>query len=198
MREIATGIWHWTAKHPRIGLEVSSYFLPEQGVLLDPMLPPEGIDAIASLGAPGAILLTNRHHYRDCAALHEGFGVTVRAPRVGMHEFQPGDAVEPYDFGDELADGAVVAYEVGAICPDEAALHIPAVRALAVADGVVNYDDLRFVPDNLMDDPDDTKAALKQAYRRLATELDFDHLLCAHGAPVVGDGRDRLRAFAAA
>jgi hypothetical protein len=37
---------------------------------------------------------------------------------------------------------------------------------------------------------------LRQAYRRLA-ELDFDHLLLAHGEPFVGNGREALRAFAA-
>jgi hypothetical protein len=31
----------------------------------------------------------------------------------------------------------------------------------------------------------------------LAAEVDFDHLLLDHGPPIVGDGRERLRAFAA-
>ena len=49
------------------------------------------------------------------------------------------------------------------ICPDETALYIPARRALACADGVVRLydsDELRFVPDELMDDPEETKAGL--------------------------------------
>ena len=37
MQEIAPGIWHWKARHPHIGMEVSSYFLPGQGMLLDPL-----------------------------------------------------------------------------------------------------------------------------------------------------------------
>ena len=198
MKEIAPGIWHWKAKHPKIGVDVSSYFLPRQLVLLDPMLPPEDDSHLERLGPPAEILLTNRHHYRDCAALFERFGVTVRAPRVGMHEFDGTDPVEPYDFGDELADGSITVHEVGAICPDEAALHIPAIKALAVADGVINYGGLGFVPDHLMDDPENTKAALKKAYGMLADELEFEHLLLAHGDPVVGDGREQLRAFASA
>ena len=80
--------------------------------------------------------------------------MTVRAPKVGMHEYTNDEPVEPYDFGEELLDGAVTAYEVGGICPDESALHIPSVKALAVADGVINYDGLRFVPDNYFDDPE--------------------------------------------
>ena len=67
--------------------------------------------------------------------------------------------------------------------------------ALAVADGVVSYDGLRFVPDTLMDDPEDTKAGLREAYGRLAAELEFDNLLVAHGDPVVGGAREALREF---
>ena len=179
-------------------MEVSSYFVPEIGVLLDPLEPEEGADRIEELGTPREILLTNRHHWRSCGELAERFGVRVRAPRVGMHEFSEGDPVDPYDFGEELADGAVTVHEVGGICPDESALHIPSVSALAVADGVISYGGLRFVPDNLMDDPEDTREALKRAYARLAEELEFEHLLTAHGTPVVGGAREALRDFAAA
>jgi glyoxylase-like metal-dependent hydrolase (beta-lactamase superfamily II) len=74
---------------------------------------------------------------------------------------------------------------------------IPAHRALACADGVINYGSgLQFVPDHLMDDPEETKAALKAAYRRLLElEPEFDVLLLAHGEPVVGGARDALADF---
>jgi hypothetical protein len=196
MEEITSGVWHWTARHPKINIEVSSYFLPEHALLLDPLVPPEGIARLEELSRPREILLTNRHHWRDCGKLIERFGCTVRAPRVGMHEFGEGQPVEPYDFGDSLLDGAVTVHEIGAICPDESALHIPSVSALAVADGVIHYGALGFVPDDLMDDPEDTKVALKEAYARLADELEFECLLTAHGAPVVGGARETLRDFA--
>lgn len=198
MEEIAAGIWHWTARHPRIGVDVSSYFLAGPGVLLDPMAPDDVVDRLKQLGPPGEIVLTNRHHWRDCQKLVQRFGIPARAPRVGMHEFESGQPVEPYDFGDELAGGAVRMHEVGAICPDESALHAPEARALALADGAIRYtDELHFVPDNLMDEPEQTKAALRAAYARLAEELDFEHLLLAHGSPIVGAGREALRRFAA-
>lgn len=198
MQEIAPGIWHWKARHPHIGMEVSSYFLPREGVLLDPLLPDSELERLEELGPPRDILLTNRHHWRDCAKLAERYGLRVRVPRVGLHEFGDGDPVEPYDFGDSLAGGAVTVHEIGSICPDESALHIPGASALAVADGVVSYDGLRFVPDNLMDDPEDTKAGLREAYGRLAAELEFDNLLVAHGEPVVGGAREALREFSEA
>ena len=198
MDEIAPGIWHWTAKHPKINLDVSSYFLPETGALLDPLMPPEGVEHLEELGPPREILLTNRHHFRHCAELAERFGLRVGAPRVGMHEFEEGDPVDPYDPGDELAGGAIVVHEVGGISPDEMALHMPSLSALAVADGVMHYDGLQFVPDRYMDDPEDTKQALKDAYARLVDELEFEHLLTAHGDPVVGGAREKLRVFATA
>ena len=196
MKEIAPGIWHWKAEHPKIGMEVSSYFLPGPRVLLDPLAPDDVSDRLEELGPPDQILLTNRHHYRDCRKLHERFGCPIRASRPGMHEFGDDQPVEPFNFGESLAGGEVHAHEVAAICPDESALYIPAARALAVADGVISYDGLRFVPDNLMDEPERTKDELRAAYRGLAAELDFDNLLCAHGEPVVGGARDELRRFA--
>jgi hypothetical protein len=128
----------------------------------------------------------------------ERFGVTVRCVRQGMHEFSGGPDIEPFDFGDELPGGAV-AHEVGAICADETAFRFPARRALAVADGAIRREEggpLAFVPDAYMDEPERTKEGLREAYGRLAG-LDFDHLLLAHGAPFVGDGRKALAAFAA-
>ena len=38
---------------------------------------------------------------------------------------------------------------------------------------------------------------LRDGFARLADEVEFDHLLLAHGTPVIGDARERLRRFAA-
>ncbi len=197
MEEIASGIWHWVARHPRIKIEVSSYYLPAERVLIDPLVPSEGLDWFAEHEPPAYVLLTNRHHYRSSARFAERFGVTVHCVREGLHEFTGGERVEPFDFGDELP-GEVVAHAVGAICPDETALHIPARHALALADGAVRWEaggPLTFVPDFLMDEPEMTKEGLRASYRRLA-KLDFQHLLLAHGEPFVGTGREELAAFA--
>jgi hypothetical protein len=192
MQEIAPGIQHWTARHPKIGIDVSSYWLPDIGVLIDPLDVPDDVSDI------GTILLTNRHHRRSSLEARERFGATVHVPQAGMHDWE-GDPVESYAPGDTLAGGAVTVHEVGSLCPDESALHIPSVSALAVADGVIRYDrQLRFVPDSLMDDPEDTKRGLKDAYARLADELEFDNLLVAHGEPIAGKASEELREFATA
>jgi hypothetical protein len=193
MHEIAPGIRHWTAPHPKIGIEVSSYWLPELRVLLDPLAVPEEVDGIDE------IVLSNRHHKREAFEAAERFGAPVRVPRVGLHEFAEDDPVEPYDFEEPFAGGAITAYQVTGYWPDDGALHIPSASALAIADTVINYDGIRFVPDNLMgDDPEAEKRDIKQALARLAEELEFEHLLLAHGPPIPGEGRERLREFASA
>jgi hypothetical protein len=196
VQEIAPGLWHWKALRESIGSEVSSYYLTDEGVLIDPMIPPEGLGWFEEYGRPGYALLTNRHHDRDAWTLRDAFGCMVHCVRGGLHELEGRGPVEPFEFGDELP-GGVVACEVDAICADECALHVPARRALACADGVVRWPDdgpLRFVPDELMDDPQRTKTGLRDAYRRLLA-LDFDRLLLAHGDPIVSGAKDALRAF---
>jgi hypothetical protein len=191
MHEIAPGIHHWTAKHPNLGMDVSSYWLPEQGVLLDPLAVPGEVETVTE------IVLSNRHHKREAFEAAERFGAPVRVPRVGLHEFGEDEPVDPYDFGEPFTDGAITAHQVTEYWPDDCALHIPPVSALAIADTVISYGGLRFVPDNLMgDDPEAEKRDMKATLARLADELEFEHLLLAHGDPLAGEGRERLREFA--
>ena len=198
MRELAKGLWHWTARHEHIGTEVSSYYLSSERVLIDPMIPAEGLEWFREHGVPEHVLLTNRHHDRHSWRLREEFGCAVHCARNGIYELDGRGTVEPFDFGEELPGGAIV-YEVDAICPDETALHFPRYRALACADGVVRSgrdDRLGFVPERYMDDPEQTKRDLRSAYARML-KLDFDLLLLAHGNPVVGGAKGALQTFAA-
>ncbi len=200
MQEVLPGVFHWTAVHPHIHTQVSSYWLDDTGVAIDPLTPPEvGLDWFAArLQPPLAVVLSNRHHYRHAGLLAERFGSPVLCNSAGLHEFTRGEPVEGFAVGDELP-GPIVAMEIGAICPDETALHLPTHRALVLADGVVRGGPyggdgpLGFVPDSLMDDPPATKRGLLVSCARLLEELDFEHLLLAHGGPVLGDGRALLQ-----
>jgi hypothetical protein len=195
MKEIGPGIHHWKAMHPNIGTEVSSYYVEPAATLIDPLLPPEGIEWLRARRAPERIVLTNRHHYRHSDRIQAEFGCTVLASEPGLHEFTDGREVQGFAFGEVLAEG-ITAHEVGAICPDETALHIELGDGfLSVADGVLNYDGLRFVSDNLIgDDPEAVKEGLRDSYRRLLS-LDFEGLMCAHGDPMPTGGREALREF---
>jgi hypothetical protein len=91
--------------------------------------PQEGLEWFAGReAAPSAILLSNRHHYRESDDFLERFACKVHCNRLGLHEFSGGQNVE-----------------------------------------------------------------LLAACARLLEEIEFFHLLLAHGGPVIGDGRDQLR-----
>jgi hypothetical protein len=165
-------------------------------MLIDPLVPREGIEWFER-HPPQQIVLSNRHHYRQSDRFVEAFDCIVRCSEPGLHEFEGGPDVQGFAFGEELAPG-VTAVEVGAICPDEAALQI------AIGDGVIAFADaltrpgggsLAFVPDLLMgDDPAAVKGDLMDALRELL-DLPFDSLLFAHGEPLVGGGKSAIRRF---
>jgi hypothetical protein len=198
VREILPGVHHWTAFHEGIKMDVSSYYVEPAGALIDPMVPAEGVEVLREhQTAPQQILLTNRHHLRHGERFAEAFGIPIRASRPGMHEFERGPDVEPFEFGDEIAPG-ITAVEIGGICPDDTALHIAlGAGAIAFADALVHVPDwggLTFVPDNLMDDPERDKAAMLGSFRGLL-DRDFDSLLFAHGEPLARGGKSALRDF---
>lgn len=199
MNEILPGIFHWVTVHDHINMPVSSYYLdgPSGAALIDPRVPDEGLEWFDNQNRPDHIFLTNRHHYRHSGRFVEAFGCQVWCHRDGLHEFTHGEAVTGFGAGSPLPVGVEVV-EIGSICPDETALHIPWARAVAFADGLVRADfdgPLGFVPDFLMgDDPGAVKRGLHTAFGRLLGR-DFDHLLLAHGAPWIGGGHDALRIF---
>jgi hypothetical protein len=210
--EIVPGVVHWTARHPKIGIDVSSYLLVDTGILLDPLLPPGGLAWLRDEGPPEHVILTNRHHWRHCSEIVGAFAIPVWCNELGLHEVarEPGaEHVRGFRAGTTLP-GGIESHEVGVLCPDETALLIP-VRGeracLAVADGVVRMGarlegdgPLTFVPDELIADDraevPSVKQGLRDAYRRLCN-LEWTTLLLAHGLPLARDGREQLRAFAA-
>ena len=189
--EVIPGILHWKARHPNIGIDVSSYLLTGSGTALDPVLPEgEGSEWLGQ--EVERVVLTVRHHLRSAP----DFGVQILAHRSGLHEFEgKGVAVEPYDAGDEIAPGVRV-LPFGRICPDDTALHIalgPGV--LAFGDGIIYYDGIGHPPDQYLgDDPEAVKADIVEGLVPLLEE-DFDVLLFAHGDPVASGGKALLREF---
>src|SRR3712207_3740794 len=106
IRQLLPGVVHWTAPHPKHGLEVSSYLLTETGVVLDPVMPPDGLGWFDEHGVrPREVLLSNRHHLRAAPAFAERFGCGIHASRPGLHEFAAADGVRPFEFGQTLAGG---------------------------------------------------------------------------------------------
>lgn len=194
MQEIFPGVYHWTAYHEPISARVSSYYVQPAGIVIDPKIPEEGLDALP--GAPQQVVLTIGLHHRDAPRFAEAFGIPIRASREAAERLRGRLDVEEFNDGDEVAPG-VTAIRIGKLARDEDALHIAVDRgAIAFADGLIRYGGaLGFVPDELIgEDPNRVKDGLKDAFRGLLTR-DFDHLLFAHGDPLVGGGKAALRKF---
>jgi hypothetical protein len=194
VEEIVPGVLHWSVLNEGIRQMVHSHLDLGSRTVFDPMVPDEGL-AVLEQHPPERIVLSIRHHYRHSDRFREAFGCHVRCHQSGLHEFEGGPEVEGFAFGDEIAPG-VVAREVDAISPDETALHLTEAKAMLFADGVIRpRGELMFVPDQLMDEPEETRKRLKAAFRNLL-DLDFETLLFAHGEPMPAGGKEALRAFA--
>ncbi len=191
MNEVIPGVMHWQARHPSIGVDVSSYLLTDTATALDPILPKgEGPDWLGS--DVERVVLTVRHHLRSAS----DFGVPILVHRSGYDEVESEAVeVEGYAPGDELAPGVRV-LSFGRICTDDAALHIglgPGV--LAFGDGIINYGEIGHPPDRLLgEDPEAVKADIVEGLAPLLDE-DFDVLLFAHGEPVPSGGKAMLHEF---
>ena len=84
------------------------------------------------------------------------------------------------------------------IVPDDTAFHIRAggEGLLLFGDALLVWEgELSFQPDFLMDEPEQVKKATLERIDELL-KLDFDHLLLAHGDPIIGRGRTALEEFA--
>ncbi len=195
MEELLPGLWHWTAWHPNIEARVHSYYYEPAGLLIDPMLPDEGLAWFERRERPPRrVLLTNRLHYRHSGEFRRAFGAEILCQRAGLHEFAAEDGVKGFEHGTRL-DPRAPALAVGALCPEETAFAL-AGGILALGDAVIRERGaLSFVPDAYMgDDPEAVKAGLRRSLSRIA-QRPFVALLLAHGEPLVGTGREALRAF---
>jgi hypothetical protein len=197
MDEILPGLYHWTAQHPNLGRPVSSHYLAEGRVALDPMVPTEGLEAFDGMGVEH-VVLSCRHHARHHDRFVEAFDAVFHVPEAGVHEYE-GEDLEGYGVGDEPAPG-VKAVANGPIAPDDTVLLLDVEGgALLFADSLVNKggDQLAYVPDGLLgDDPDQVRADITDRLRELCDQR-FEHLLFAHGDPVVGGGHEALERFVA-
>ncbi|HTQ68762.1 MAG TPA: hypothetical protein VMI13_08740 [Solirubrobacteraceae bacterium] len=199
IREVLPGVHHWTAIHPKIRLPVDSYYIEPARVVVDPMVPREGLEWFEGRETPRQVVLTNRHHLRHSERYAKAFDCPIRCSEAGLHEFEHGPKVDGFASGEELAPG-ITAHQLGAICPDDTALHIrTGGGALAFADGLVRPrgGGLTFVPGFLMGaDPSAVRVGLRESLRGLL-DLDFDSLLFAHGEPLIGGGKAAMSKFVA-
>lgn len=192
--EVIPGVLHWSAYYEKISSDVSSYYVPGPGVVIDPILPADG-----SNGLPGdvkQIILATGHHERSAAQLAASSGAKIwGGPRVA-DELAGRLEVQQIEDGTEFADGMTM-HHIGGVADHESVIHIAiGDGALVIADALLVDDrTISFVPDEwLGDDPAATKAAIKQRFSELLV-LDFDNLLSTHGGHVIGGGKELLQEF---
>ena len=196
--EIAPGLYHWTGFHPEQKIVVSSYYVEEPRVLIDPMVPEARFAWFEGRPAPETILVTNRYHSRGSAEFRDAFGCRVLCHRTGIeHVRERVPAAESFEHGDRLAGGIEILAVPGQE-PDETVLHVPvAGGGLTFADILIRDGEgpLGYAPDGWYgDDPPALKAQVAEACRTLL-DRDFRHLLLTHGEPIMDRGKEALREF---
>lgn len=192
VRELASGLWYWTGRHPAWtpedgtaarpdgwDQEVGCYFYeaPEAICLFDPLVPMEDRDRffdaldrdVERAGQPVRILLTVDAHRRSATDLAERYGTA--APPL------PPDRPE-------LPTGV----EIRAEAAGEFVFWVPEHRALVAGDLILGRAHGLEVPRTWLEDGYDAAIA---ALRPLL-ELPVDRVLVTHGEPVLEDGREAL------
>jgi len=194
-RELAPGLWRWTAPHPdwRPGASEGSpshwerdvgcvlYDAPGATVLIDPLLPPDPAPFLAELdahvrgrGLPVSVLTTIKWHRRSAPELRARYG----ASRSRAAEALP--------------DGVVAHWLRGA---GEVVFWLPEKRALVPGDRILGADGghLRPCPSSWVAYlPSPPSPARLRALLAPLCELPIESVLVSHGEPVLRDGRRAL------
>lgn len=211
--ELASGLWHWTARHPDWTPEeggpdgwhpdVSSYALvAEDGfVLFDPLAPPDGtgeaerfwraVDVDAEAHGPPHVLLTIFWHARSSRAVAErypGARVWVHEPaEETMRERTP--VTDVFRLGDELPAGVEL---LASVRGGEMLFWIPEHAAVVAGDVLLGTEEggIRVCPDSWLGD----RTTPQEVRNELSAILDrpLERVLLTHGEPVLTGARDAL------
>jgi hypothetical protein len=184
VREVATGLWRWTALHPawtpadggpdgweqEVGCVY--YEAPGAVVLIDPLVPMEDRDRffraldrdVERAGLPVRVLVTVDAHKRSSAELAERYGGTVG----------------------ELPEGVSVP-----VAPvDEQVFWIPEHGALVFGDLVIGRDGGLWLDTPWLGH----RAEEGRNALRPLLDLPVERVFVGHGEPVLEDGREALEA----
>lgn len=194
--EVLPGLHHWRIHNSIIGGAVSSSHAlrtADGSVLIDPVRLAD--DALAALAPPHAIALTERCHQRAAWRYRRQFGATVWLPVDASDPVEEPD--RRYAEGDLLPGGLRAIRTPGPERSHYSFLLEGDPGVLFCSDLVMRGDgpddggavgDLRFVPPEYHDDPQETRRSVERLL-----ELPFAVLCLAHGAPLSRDPKGGLR-----
>ncbi len=188
MKERLPGIYQWSWFSSEKGIDFNGLYvrLGENTLLIDPPPFGEGDEAeIRRLGAPRAILITNRHHGRRAPQCRELFGSSLLVPAADAPHFttQVDGTFEP---GDGLPGGFVAVAVPDSKSPGETALHHPKMKLLILGDALIGKPagELSFLPQTMFAD----MPKAREGIRTLLT-LDFDAVLVGDGESILSGAK---------
>jgi glyoxylase-like metal-dependent hydrolase (beta-lactamase superfamily II) len=193
VRELRSGLWTWTGRHPAWTpadggpdgweQEVACVYYegPHAVVLFDPLVPMEDRDRfyealdrdVERAGKPVRILLTVDAHVRSAEEL---------AKRYGTEAPEPPPAVPELPAGVELAAEAA----------GELVFWLPEHATLVAGDLIVGRDGGLWIPRPWLERGDRYDEAIERL--RPVLELPVELVLPGHGEPVLAAGREALAA----
>jgi glyoxylase-like metal-dependent hydrolase (beta-lactamase superfamily II) len=210
VRELAPGLWRWTALHPDWApeeaedgegweQEVGCVYLETPGhvLLFDPLIPgePESRakflrnldDDVRRKDKPVAILLTIYEHERSCAELARRYSAGIWA-RVGAADRIEAPVSNRFVPGDVLPGGVI---GIDAQRAFETIYWLPEERALVPGDSLLGDGNggVRIPPETWLRDT--TPRGFKRSLRGLL-DLPVDLVLVSHGEPVLRNGHAAL------
>ena len=155
--------------HPNIGAEVSCYYLVAERVLIDPMEPEEGLDWFRENGAARAHPPVEPPPLPRQREVRRGVRLQGPCEPPGHARVLRRPAGRAVRLRRRTARRRRRPTRPARSAPTTPRFHIPAHSALAVADGVINYGGLGFVPEeHLGDDIEATKRAIRDSYATAA------------------------------
>jgi glyoxylase-like metal-dependent hydrolase (beta-lactamase superfamily II) len=205
MRQVAEGLWHWTARHPEwhpgvFGAEVGSYALRagDELLLVDPLVPDDARQAVDDLAAGARavhVLITIGYHARSAEALARRYGCRIQGPPRVASRLEDRSLLEVLEPGVDGPAG-VRAFAIGRPVRGERPLWLPSHRAIAFGDAVVTTPDgaLRVWAQERLDERRARwyRERFNPTLEPLAA-LEPRRVLTTHGAPVLAGGAAALR-----
>ena len=203
--EFAAGLWRFTARRNGLPPTMTAYVLRdgEDTILVDPLVGRESEPLLAALDeivrGRVRILVTTPFHVRGSELLwrrwRDRHEVAIFGHEYAATRLDDRSAFRPLRGGETL-DGGVRAHSIGRPRRAEIPFELPAHRALAFGDTVLEVDgELRVWPRER--ELERRRAWYEQRFLptlEALTRLDVERVLVTHGEPVLRDGARELAA----
>ncbi len=201
MRELAPGLWRWTAWHDEWKQDVGCVYCETSDavVLFDPLVPTEdsqrfwqALDRDVERGGGTVdVLVTVFWHTRSTREVIQRYGGRVWAPsraRAAVAR-RAGEVTNPFRPGDGLP-GGIEAHATGR--STEVIYWLPQHRALVAGDVLLGAENgrVRICPESWL--PEGTGHRDVRKAMRPLLELPVERVLVSHGEPVLKDARRTL------